>query len=96
MKTALIVGGTAATGLAIVEELKHRGYEVTVYHRGEHEVPGLADLKHIHGEPHFAETIAETITHDVHADAGNWWSRPTVVPDCSRRRGGVPSQRCGR
>ena len=61
MKTALIVGGTAATGLPIIEEVKRRGYEVTIYHRGEHEVPGVADLEHIHGEPHFAETIARDL-----------------------------------
>jgi len=58
MTTALIVGGTAATGLPIIDELQRRGYEVTVYHRGQHEVPGLADLEHIHGDPHFAEIIA--------------------------------------
>src|SRR5438045_277557 len=58
MPTALVVGGTAATGLAIVQEIQRRGYEVTVYHRGAHEVPGLEALEHIHGEPHFAETIA--------------------------------------
>ena len=61
MKTALIVGGTAATGLPIVEEVQRRGYEVTIYHRGEHEVPGVAGLEHIHGEPHFAETIARDL-----------------------------------
>ena len=66
MKTALVIGGTAATGLSIVEEVKRRGYDVTIYHRGEHEVPGVADLPHIHGEPHFAETIA----HDL--DGGSW------------------------
>ena len=60
-KTALVVGGTAATGLAIVEELKQRDFEVTIYHRGAHEVPGVADLEHIHGEPHFAETIASDL-----------------------------------
>lgn len=66
MKTALVVGGTAATGQPIVDEVTRRGYEVTIYHRGEHEVPGVADLPHIHGEPHFAETIA----HDLHG--GQW------------------------
>lgn len=66
MPTALVIGGTAATGLPIVQEVLRRGYEVTIYHRGEHEVPGVADLRHIHGEPHFAETIA----HDL--DGGQW------------------------
>ena len=58
MKTALVVGGTAASGLAIVEGLRTRGYEVTIYHRGTHEVDALLDLEHIHGDPHHRETIA--------------------------------------
>lgn len=57
MKTALLVGGTAATGIAIAAELRERGYQVTIYHRGEHEVPALDDLEHIHGDPHHAQTI---------------------------------------
>jgi nucleoside-diphosphate-sugar epimerase len=61
MPTALVVGGTAATGFSIVQEVLRRGYDVTVYHRGAHEVPGLEDLEHIHGEPHFAETIASDL-----------------------------------
>jgi nucleoside-diphosphate-sugar epimerase len=61
MPTALVVGGTAATGFSIVQEVLRRGYEVTVYHRGAHEVPGLEALEHIHGEPHFAETIARDL-----------------------------------
>lgn len=61
MPTALIVGGTAATGLPIVREVQRRGFDVTIYHRGEHEVPGIETLEHIHGEPHFAETIAHDL-----------------------------------
>lgn len=57
MPSALVVGGTAATGLSIVHEVQRRGYDVTVYHRGAHEVPGLERLEHIHGDPHFTETI---------------------------------------
>ncbi len=57
MKTALLVGGTAATGIAIAAELRARGFEVTIYHRGAHEVDALADLEHIHGDPHHEATI---------------------------------------
>lgn len=57
MKTALVIGGTAATGVAIVAGLRKRGYEVTIYHRGIHEVPDIMDLEHIHGDPHHKETI---------------------------------------
>ncbi|MCZ4314863.1 hypothetical protein O4H66_15755 [Comamonadaceae bacterium G21597-S1] len=57
MKTALLVGGTAATGVAIAAELRTRGYRVTVYHRGQHELPELSDLEHIHGDPHHGASI---------------------------------------
>jgi len=57
MKTALVIGGTAASGLAIVEGLRRRGYRVTIYHRGTHELDELLDLEHIHGDPHHRESI---------------------------------------
>ena len=57
-KTALLVGGTAATGRAIIAELQARGYEVTLYNRGRfnHTVE-QAGLKFIVGDPHFRESI---------------------------------------
>lgn len=58
MKTALVIGGTAATGVAIVGGLRKRGYETTIYHRGTHELPELGDLEHIHGDPHQRASIA--------------------------------------
>jgi len=61
LKTALLVGGTGATGVAIAAELRSRGYEVTIYHRGTHEVAELDDLEHIHGDPHFPETITRDL-----------------------------------
>ncbi len=57
MKTALLVGGTAATGIAISAELLARGFEVTIYHRGLHEVSELNEMEHIHGDPHHETTI---------------------------------------
>jgi len=62
MKTALVVGGTGPTGPFIVNGLRRRGYKVTIFHRGTHEVPEIpADVEHIHGDPHFAETIAAAL-----------------------------------
>jgi nucleoside-diphosphate-sugar epimerase len=55
--TALIVGGTGPTGPHVIQGLVDRGYEVTLFHRGVHEPPGLPDVEHLHGDPHFAETI---------------------------------------
>jgi nucleoside-diphosphate-sugar epimerase len=55
---ALVVGGTGPTGPFIVNGLRARGYEVTIFHRGTHEVPEIhEDVEHIHGDPHFRETI---------------------------------------
>ena len=61
MKTALVVGGTAATGVAIVDGLRRRGFEVTIYHRGTHELPELDDLEHIHGDPHHRDSIVSDL-----------------------------------
>lgn len=55
---ALVVGGTAATGKLIVEELLRRGFDTTIYHRGVHEVPLPSHVEHIHGDPHFEESIS--------------------------------------
>jgi nucleoside-diphosphate-sugar epimerase len=55
----LVVGGTGPTGPFIVNGLRERGREVTIFHRGTHEIPEIPpDVRHIHGDPHFAETIA--------------------------------------
>ncbi|HSV83173.1 MAG TPA: hypothetical protein VLK85_28575 [Ramlibacter sp.] len=66
MKTALLIGGTAATGAPIANELRSRGYAVTVYHRGTHELDALLDLEHIHGDPHQPEAIRRDL-------AGRGW-----------------------
>ncbi len=58
---ALVIGGTAGTGPPIIDELHQRGYEVAIYHRGVHEVDLPAEVEHIHGEPHFEESIARDL-----------------------------------
>lgn len=67
MKSALIIGGAAATGRAIVADLQARGYEVTLYNRGRHNA-GLANssVRFIQGDPHFRETIARDL------ESGEW------------------------
>jgi nucleoside-diphosphate-sugar epimerase len=45
-----------------VNGLLRRGYEVTIFHRGTHEVPEIPpEVHHIHGDPHFPETIDEAL-----------------------------------
>lgn len=57
----LVVGGTGPTGPHIVGGLLSRGCEVTIFHRGAHEPPELAHVEHLHGDPHFRESIDETV-----------------------------------
>jgi nucleoside-diphosphate-sugar epimerase len=58
---ALLVGGTGPTGPLIARGLVERDYEVTLFHRGVHEVDELMDLEHVHGDPHFRETIRDAL-----------------------------------
>jgi nucleoside-diphosphate-sugar epimerase len=65
---ALLIGGTGPTGPHIASGLSHRGYDVSVLHRGAHAAPGLDGYRHIHVDPHFAETlrpVAESGTFDL-------------------------------
>lgn len=58
---ALVIGGTGPTGPHVVAGLLARGHDVTIFHRGTHEPPALADVEHIHGDPHFRESIDEAL-----------------------------------
>jgi nucleoside-diphosphate-sugar epimerase len=61
MKT-LVVGGTGPTGVFLVKGLVDRGYQVTIFHRGTHELDEIPrDVKHIHGDPHFLESIVNAV-----------------------------------
>lgn len=61
MTSALVVGGTGPTGPTIVEGLLERGHTVTVFHSGRHEAELSQDVEHVHGDPHFPETIASAL-----------------------------------
>ena len=60
-RSALVIGGTGPSGPHVLEGLLERGFDVTIFHRGTHEPPGLPDVRHIHGDPHFPEPIAEAV-----------------------------------
>lgn len=60
-KRALIVGGTGPTGPAVVNGVLSRGFDTTIFHGGKHEIPLPHEVKHIHGDAHFPETIAEAL-----------------------------------
>lgn len=61
MSDVLVVGGSGPTGPHVVNGLLERGHDVTVFHSGQHEVEFSAPVRHIHGDPHFEETIAEAL-----------------------------------
>lgn len=58
---ALVVGGTGPTGPLIVEGLVERGYDVTILHRGFHEVEFKYPIEHIHAEPHFKDDFVQAL-----------------------------------
>jgi nucleoside-diphosphate-sugar epimerase len=61
VNTALVVGGGAASGRAIIRELRARGFDVTVYNSGRHNRGLGSDLEFVQGDPHFVESIRETL-----------------------------------
>ena len=54
---ALVIGGTGATGPIIIDGLLARGYEVTILHRGVHEIELPPEVEHIHADPHWLENL---------------------------------------
>lgn len=48
---ALVIGGTGPSGPHLVNGLLARGYDVTVLHRGNHEVEFDRQIGHIHSDP---------------------------------------------
>ena len=54
---ALVIGGTGPTGPYVVEGLLKKGYEVTVLHRGFHEVEYSQQIEHIHVDPFSPEAM---------------------------------------
>ena len=46
----LLIGGTGPTGPAIARGLEARGFDVTILHSGNHEVPEVDHLRHLHGD----------------------------------------------
>jgi len=61
MKKALVIGGTGPTGPYTVNGLIDRGYEVTILHSGQHEVPFKQEIEHIHADVHFRDSLEQAI-----------------------------------
>jgi len=58
---ALIIGGTGTTGPFIMEGLLKRDYQLTMLHRGTHEIELPFEVEHLHADPHWSETLKEAL-----------------------------------
>jgi len=98
---ALVVGGTGPTGPFIVNGLIERGYDVTIFHRGTHEVPEIPPVvEHVHGDPHFRETIDQGLAERTFDLAVVTYGRVRLVAEALVGKvgrfvgiGGMPSYR---
>jgi nucleoside-diphosphate-sugar epimerase len=59
--SALVVGGTGATGPDVVNGLLTRGYQVTILHSGLHEASFRGPVEHVHADPHAAESVRDAL-----------------------------------
>ena len=96
----LVIGGTGPTGPAIVRGLEARGHRVTVLHSGNHEVPEVAHVPHLHGDVFSDDGLRDAIgdrTFDITiATYGRLRSIADVMIDRTGRLlsvGGVPVYR---
>jgi nucleoside-diphosphate-sugar epimerase len=53
----LLIGGTGPTGPAIARGLEERGHDITILHSGNHEVPEVEHLRHLHCDPFDADSL---------------------------------------
>jgi nucleoside-diphosphate-sugar epimerase len=95
---ALVIGGTGPTGPHVVRGLRDRGYDVTIFHRGTHEPEGMQDCRHIHGDPHFKDTIVEALGADSYDVVLAMYGRVRFIAEVLAGRcghflavGGVPA-----
>jgi nucleoside-diphosphate-sugar epimerase len=86
--TTLVIGGTGPTGPYIVEGLVERGHRVTVLHGGKHEFEFGAGVEHLHGDPHFAESIDAVLGRRTFDVVLATYGRLRVVSEVFRGRTG--------
>ncbi|WP_284748291.1 hypothetical protein [Amycolatopsis sp. RTGN1] len=55
--SALVIGGTGPTGPGVVRGLLERGFDVEVLHGGQHEADLPPEVRHIHTDPHWPDTL---------------------------------------
>ncbi|WP_418961585.1 NAD-dependent epimerase/dehydratase family protein [Streptomyces tritici] len=78
----LVLGGTDFAGRAVAEEARDRGWDVTVFHRGEHPAPpGVTVLRGDRTAPGGLEALGRG---EWDAVVDTWKSAPRVVRDSAR------------
>jgi nucleoside-diphosphate-sugar epimerase len=86
---ALVVGGTGPTGPLVVRGLHERGYAVTILHTGQHEVDlGVPGVRHIHADPHFAESLQRGLAGETFEVAVAQYGRLKLVARALAGRAG--------
>jgi nucleoside-diphosphate-sugar epimerase len=84
---ALIVGGSGPTGLFLAKGLLERKYAVAIFHRGTHELIEMPSaVEHIHGDPHFLESIDECLGGRTFDLVIATYGRIRVLVEAVRRR----------
>ena len=61
MKRALLVGGTGPSGPHLLTGLIDRDFEIAMFHTGRHEIDGMPDVEHLHGNPFTEDGIAQAL-----------------------------------
>jgi nucleoside-diphosphate-sugar epimerase len=82
----LVVGGTGPSGVSVVNGLIERGHLVTILHRGLHEVVFIADVEHIHADPHFKEPLEDALAGRQFDVTLCLYGRVRLVADVMRHR----------
>lgn len=87
-RTALLVGGSGPTGPWVAAGLAERGYDVTLLHRGNHELPELEPYEHLHADPHFREPLDEVLAGRTFDVVAATYGRLRLVADALAGRCG--------
>lgn len=97
---ALLIGGTGPTGPAIARGLEARGYDITIFHSGNHEVPEVDHLRHLHGDAFSDESLRATLGDETFDVAIAAYGRLRAIADVLAGKvgrilsiGGVPVYR---
>lgn len=60
-KRVLVVGGTGPTGVPVVNLFVRAGFEVAIYHTGQHESDFDGPVEHLHGDPREKDDIHDKL-----------------------------------